>query len=133
MILSTLAWPPSAQALPSFEIFDMVQDDCPATSEFESQVTPWGGPNMNAKCVMIHGKAKNDTGKPILNADIFGRMYDANGDSVMANRTRLGGIDEVPPGVSEFDLRVSVAEEQPLPLQLKQFRGSGFTGKVRRN
>ena len=132
VLFSTLLWSPSAHALPSFDIFDLVQDDCPNTAEYESQVTPWGGPNMDAKCVMIHGKAQNDTGKPILNADIFGRMYDANGNSIMENRTRLGGIDEVPPGVSEFDLRVSVAADQPLPLKLEQFRGSGFTGKVRR-
>ena len=131
LVIST-AWTPSAQALPSFDIVDLTQSDCPDTAEYESQVTPWGGPNMDAKCVMIHGKAQNDTGKPILNADIFGRMYDADGNSIMENRTRLGGIDEVPPGVSEFDLRVSVAADQPLPLQLEQFRGSGFTGKVRR-
>ena len=132
LALSALVWSPSAQALPSFEISDLTQEDCPDTAEYQSQVTPWGGPNMDAKCVIIHGKAQNDTGKPILNADIFGRMYDANGNSIMENRTRLGGIDEVPPGTSEFDLRVSVAADQPLPLQLEQFRGSGFTGKVRR-
>jgi hypothetical protein len=38
----------------------------------------------------------------------------------------------VPPGVSDFELRITVPANQPTPLQLKQFKASGFTGKVRR-
>ena len=130
--LTSLVWSPVAQALPSFKVFDLSHEECPKTAEYENLVTPWGGRNMDAKCVMIHGKANNETGKPILNADIFGRIYDANGNSLMENRGRLGGVDEVPPGISEFELQISVADEQPLPLRLEQFKGSGFTGKVRR-
>ncbi|NET49532.1 MAG: hypothetical protein F6K09_12600 [Merismopedia sp. SIO2A8] len=132
LLLPVLGWSPAADALPSFSISDLSYEECPPTAEYDNQVTPWGGMNMEAKCVLIHGNATNATNKPIINADVFGRIYDANGNSLMENRTRLGGIDEVPVGTSEFEIRISVAEEQPFPLQLKQFKGSGFTGKVRR-
>ncbi len=50
----------------------------------------------------------------------------------MQNRTRLGSIEEVPPGISDFELRISVSANQPTPLQLEQFKAAGFTGVVRR-
>ena len=50
----------------------------------------------------------------------------------MQNRTRMGAIDEVPPGVSDFELRITVSANQPTPLKLKQFKAAGFTGLVRR-
>jgi hypothetical protein len=49
----------------------------------------------------------------------------------MQNRGRLGGIPEVPPGESPFELRVSISASQPEPLKLKQFKASGFTSIVR--
>jgi len=47
-----------------------------------------------------------------------------------ANRTRLGSITEVPPGVSDFELRISVPVS--LHLKLKQFKAAGFSAQVRR-
>ena len=87
---------------------------------------------MAAQCFIVTGKTENKSGKPVLNADIFGRVYDANGNSIMENRTRLGSIEEVAPGIGTFDLRISVPMNQPPPLQLEQFKASGFTGLVRR-
>ena len=55
-------------------------------------------------------------------ADVFGRIYDANGNSVMENRGRLGSITEIPPGVSYFTIRISVPSELPTPLKLEQFK-----------
>jgi len=81
---------------------------------------------------MITGKAENKSGKPVYDADIFGRIYDANNNSVMQNRTRLGLIEELPPGTSDFDLRITVPANLPTPLQLKQFKAAGFSGRVRR-
>ncbi len=86
---------------------------------------------MAANCFIVTGKADNTTNKTVYDADIYGRIYDANNDSVLQNRTRLGSIAEVPPGVSDFELRISVPANQPLPLQLKQFKASGFAAKVR--
>ena len=87
---------------------------------------------MAANCFIVSGKAENSSGKPVYDADIFGRIYDANNDSVMQNRTRLGSVAEIPPGVSDFELRISVPASQPTPLKLKQFKAAGFSAQVRR-
>jgi hypothetical protein len=86
----------------------------------------------SASCFIVTGKAENSTRKTVYDADIFGRIYDANGDSTLQNRTRLGLISEVPPGVSDFEFRITVPSNQPVPLQLKQFKAAGFSGRVRR-
>ncbi|MDX1977805.1 MAG: hypothetical protein SFT94_09030 [Pseudanabaenaceae cyanobacterium bins.68] len=91
-----------------------------------------GGGVMPANCFMVHGKTVNSSGKTVYNADVFGRIYDANGNDAMAERNRLGSIAEISPGTHDFDLMISVAADQPEPLQFKQFKASGFTGKVRR-
>ncbi|MBW4661660.1 MAG: FxLYD domain-containing protein [Drouetiella hepatica Uher 2000/2452] len=120
---------PPALALTQIRLFDVSYHDCPPELA-EGAITP--GTSMAANCFIVTGKAENKSGKPVLNADIFGRIYDANGNSIMENRTRLGAIEEVPPGTSDFDLRISVPINQPTPLKLEQFKAAGFTGKVRR-
>lgn len=87
---------------------------------------------MAAKCYLISGTATNTSGKVVYNADVFGRIYDANGNDVIPERGRIGSIDEIPLGKSRFEIMVSVPAEQPEPLELKQFKASGFTGRVRR-
>ncbi|NJL67877.1 MAG: hypothetical protein HC894_16045 [Microcoleus sp. SM1_3_4] len=135
-VLSSCLWlfsfvvTPEAIALTQIKLVDLSYHECPAALA-EGSVTS-GGTSMEANCFIITGKAQNDSGKPVHNADVFGRIYDANNNPVMQNRTRLGSIEEVPPGVSDFELRISVAANQPTPLKLKQFKASGFTGKVRR-
>jgi hypothetical protein len=121
---------PIATALTPIKLSDLSYETCSAEIG-EGTVTP-GGASLAANCFLITGKATNDTNKLVLNADIFGRIYDANNNSVMQNRTRLGSIETVPPGVSDFSLRISVPANQPTPLKLEQFKASGFAGKVRR-
>lgn len=121
---------PAAFALTQLTLSDLAYRDCPP--ELATGAVTSGGAAMSASCYIIYGKAQNDSGRPVLNADIFGRVYDANGNSVMQNRTRLGSIDEVPPGISDFEFTLLVPANQPTPLQLKQFKAAGFTGKVRR-
>jgi hypothetical protein len=91
-----------------------------------------GGGVMSADCYLISGKAVNTSGKLVLNADVFGRVYDANGNDVMPERGRLGSISEVPDGESEFQIMFSVPSDMRPPLRLEKFKASGFTGKVRR-
>jgi hypothetical protein len=91
-----------------------------------------GGGVMSAKCYMIKGEANNPSGKVVYNADIFGRIYDANGNDAMPERARLGAVEEIPTGTSDFQIMVAIPAEQPEPLELKQFKASGFAGKVRR-
>ena len=125
----SLVFTPPAWALTQIKLSDLSYRECPAQMG-EGTVT--SGSSMEANCFLITGKAENSTGKPVVNADIFGRIYDADDNPVMQNRTRLGSIEEVPPGVSDFQLRISVAANQRTPLKLKQFKATGFTGVVRR-
>jgi hypothetical protein len=120
---------PAVLALTQVKLSNISYHDCPSDIA-EGAITP--GSSMSANCFIVTGKAENTSGKPVLNADIFGRIYDANGEPTMQNRTRLGSIEEVPPGVSDFEMRISVPANQPTPLKLEQFKAAGFTGKVRR-
>ena len=120
---------PTAFALTQIKLYDLTYHDCP--SELAQGNVTSGGGSKPASCFLVTGKAKNPSGKPVYDADVFGRIYDANRNPVMQNRTRVGTIDEVPPGVSDFEIRISVAANQPTPLKLEQFKASGFAGKVR--
>jgi hypothetical protein len=127
-----LSWvsSPSAIALTQIRLFDISYQNCPSDIA-EGTVTSGGSP-MAANCFLVTGKAENSTNKYVYDADIFGRIYDANNNPVLQNRTRLGSIPEVPPGISNFDLRISVAANQPEPIQLKQFKATGFSAQVRK-
>lgn len=120
---------PVALAVVPIKLTDVSYHECPADIA-EGATT--AGTSMAANCFIVTGKANNPSGKPIVNADIFGRIYDANDNPVIQNRTRLGSIDQVPIGISNFELRISVPVNQPTPLKLKQFKASGFKGVVRR-
>lgn len=127
--ISSLIYTPSALALTQIKLSDIGYKECPP--EFAVGAVTSGTTNV-ANCFIVTGKAENTSGKPVYDADVFGRIYDANNDSVMQNRTRLGSIAEIPAGVSEFNMRISVPANQPLPLQLKQFKAAGFSGQVRK-
>ncbi|WP_375471586.1 biotin carboxylase [uncultured Nostoc sp.] len=130
-LITFLSWVivPPAVALTQIKLFDVSYKDCP--SELAQGAVISSG-SAAANCFLVIGKAENGTNKTVYDADIFGRIYDANNDSVMQNRTRLGSITEVPPGISDFELRISVPANQPTPLKLKQFKAAGFSGQVRR-
>ncbi len=130
-VIGLLSWvfTPPAVALTQIRLFDISYNDCPPELA-EGAVISSG--SAAANCFIVTGKAENGTYKTVYDADIFGRIYDANNDSVMQNRTRLGSIPEVPPGISDFELRISVPANQPTPLKLKQFKATGFSGQVRR-
>lgn len=135
VVMSALLWivgsvgAPTAWALTQIKLSDLSYHECPPEIGAGSVTS---GTSAAANCFIVTGKAENPTGKPVVNADIFGRIYDANNDSIMQNRSRLGSIDEIPPGISTFELRISVPANQPTPLKLEQFKAAGFTGKVRR-
>ncbi|OKH21956.1 hypothetical protein [Chroogloeocystis siderophila] len=122
-------WSPPALALTQIKLSNLTYHECPQELS-EGAVT--SGTTMAANCYIVTGKAENASNKPVYDADIFGRIYDANNEPVMQNRTRLGSIAEVPPGTSDFELRISVPANQPTPLKLKQFKAAGFSGQVRR-
>ncbi|NMG10660.1 hypothetical protein DP117_28815 [Brasilonema sp. UFV-L1] len=130
-VIGVLSWlfTPSAVALTQIKLSNISYHECPKEL---AQGAVTSGTTMVANCFLVTGKAQNGTNKTVYDADIFGRIYDANNDSVMQNRTRLGSIKEIPPGVSDFELRISVPANQPVPLKLKQFKAAGFSAPVRR-
>jgi len=129
ILLSSWLIAPTATAITSIQLSNISYKDCPPDLA-EGNVT--SGSSLPANCFIVTGKAKNATGKTLYDADVFGRIYDANGEPAMQNRTRLGSIAEIPPGVSDFEVRISVPANQPTPLKLEQFKASGFAGNVRR-
>jgi hypothetical protein len=120
---------PSAIALTQIKLSDVSYKDCPPEL---AQGAVISSGSAAANCFIVTGKAENPTYKTVYDADIFGRIYDANNNPVLQNRTRLGSITEVPPGISDFEFRISVPANQSLPLKLKQFKAAGFSGQVRR-
>ena len=112
------------------ELHDVHTVDCPDTAEFDNLFA--SGSTLEVRCLFVEGTVLNTSKRTLVNADVFGRMYDANGNDIMPERTRLGAIEEVPPGETPFAIRISVPIANPLPLSLEQFKASGFAGKVRR-
>ncbi len=126
--LGSWAIAPPAAAMTSIKLSDIHYEPC-AGDEAAGSVT--SGDMRPVSCYTIKGKAKNITGKTVVDADVFGRIYDANDNSTFENRGRIGTIEEVPPGISDFAFRISVPANQPTPLKLKNFKASGFAEKVR--
>ncbi|MFM2432508.1 MAG: hypothetical protein RLZZ511_3722 [Cyanobacteriota bacterium] len=85
-----------------------------------------------ARCFIVTATAQNDSGKTAYDADVFGRIYDANGDTIFENRGRIGTVAEIPAGTSEISVRITVDPSQPEPLELKQFKATGFVGNIRK-
>lgn len=119
---------PSTLAVTPIKLFDISYKDCPPELA-EGNVTS-SGSSEPANCFLVTGKAQNNSGKTVFDADVFGRIYDADNEPALQNRSRVGSIAEIPPGVSDFEVRISVPASQPTPLKLEQFKASGFTGKV---
>ncbi|NJN76014.1 MAG: hypothetical protein HC796_07145 [Synechococcaceae cyanobacterium RL_1_2] len=135
LVLGCLLWftslglSPDAIALVRIKLSDITYHDCPAEIA-EGNLTSDGSGRM-ANCFLVTGQAHNPTGKMVVDADVFGRIFDANGNPTLQNRGRVGTIREVPPGDSNFEIRISVADNQALPLKLEQFKASGFASDVR--
>lgn len=129
LCLCTLVFSTAAWANVQIKLTNVIYEPC--TGEAGKHMVLGGGV-MSAKCYMIKGEANNTSGKVVYNADIFGRIYDANGNDAMPERARLGAVEEIPAGKSDFEIMVAIPAEQPEPLELKQFKASGFAGKVRR-
>lgn len=129
LVLSLLTLAAPAEAITKIALSNVEANPCPADLA-EGSVTS-DGSGRPADCYLISGIATNTTSKTVYDADVFGRVYDNSHNSVMENRTRLGMIPEVPPGKTPFAIRISVPASLDPPLQLEQFRSSGFGSSVR--
>lgn len=120
---------PPAWALVQIPLLDVDYKSCPAEMTGGDDLR---GDLQKMNCFLVFGKANNTTNKTIYDADVFGHIYDADYNDVMENRSRLGLIEEIPPGLTDFEIRVSVPATMPEPLHLEQFKAAGFKGRVRR-
>ncbi len=128
-LLLLTSWTAPALALVPIKLTDLSYHECPAEPESDNLTTS-DGSGSAANCYIVTGTAINKSRKTVYDADIHGRIFDANNNSVLPNRTRLGSIEEVPAGESKFELQISVPANLATPLKLKQFKASGFRSRV---
>jgi len=124
--LSLAAHPPASMAKPvQLELKNLTSRLC---DNPVAAGTP-GSSSFKAKCYQISGTIVNTTKDTIQNADVYGRVFDSANDPVLTSG-RVGAVQSVPPGESEFRLEITVAATQLPPLQLKKFKAQGFVGTV---
>jgi hypothetical protein len=131
ILLSMSTWTiaPAALAVTPIPLSNIGYKDCSA--EMSKGAVSSGGVTQDALCFLITGKAENKSGKTVFDADVYGRIYDADNNNVLPNRGRVGLIEQVPPGINDFEMRITVPSSARQPLQLKKFKASGFTTKIR--
>jgi hypothetical protein len=127
--MSTWLFAPAALAITPIPLSNVSYKDC--SEEMAKGAVTSGGVTQGAACFLIIGKAENKSGKTVYDADVFGRIYDADNNNVLPNRGRVGLIEQVPPGINDFEMRITVPSSSRQPLQLKKFKASGFTTKIR--
>eukprot|EP00882_Tetradesmus_deserticola_P005319 GHRQ01005598.1.p1 GENE.GHRQ01005598.1~~GHRQ01005598.1.p1 ORF type:complete len:237 (+),score=65.74 GHRQ01005598.1:45-755(+) len=112
---------------------DVQRVECAAGVTTVGGVTFSGG-SQKAACLDITAAATNPTKKPLYNADVFGRVYDKNGEAAIddTENIRIAYIDEIAPGSSKVSFKLFVPLEQYElgPLKLTGFKASGFPGKM---
>ncbi len=85
-----------------------------------------------ARCYALRGQVVNPGSRPVVDTDVFALILDASGEPVLPNRSRVGSIGDVPPGESEFALRLAVPPGTPGPFRFSNVKARGFSAPVRR-
>ncbi|KAG0584542.1 hypothetical protein KC19_3G216900 [Ceratodon purpureus] len=100
----------------------------------DGQTTVTGGTSFGVRCFRVTGDVNNPVKQAVYNADIFGRVYDAQGEPALdaEENLRIDTLAEVPPGTSKVSFQIAVSESQAKlgPLKLKNFKATGYLGKV---
>lgn len=84
-----------------------------------------------ASCYALRGLVSNPGRQPVVDTDVFALILDSSGEPVLPNRSRVGSIGDVPPGRSEFALRLAVPAGTPGPFVVRNARARGFKAPVR--
>ncbi|MFM7085644.1 MAG: hypothetical protein ACKOXO_01415 [Cyanobium sp.] len=84
-----------------------------------------------ASCYALRGLVSNPGRRPVVDTDVFALILDSSGEPVLPNRSRVGSIGDVPPGESEFALRLAVPAGTPGPFVVRNARARGFKAPVR--
>ena len=93
-----------------------------------------GTRDFGARCLEVSATASNPGQQALRNADVFGRVYDVNGEPAIdaEENSRISYIKEIPPGQSRVTFGLIVPEEQARQgdLELKNIKATGFPGGV---
>lgn len=127
LLVVLLALPPQAWAA-ELGVSEVSLEPCPAE---DVAAQPELRRPSGASCYALRGVVENPGSRPVVDADVFARILDASGEPVLQNRTRVGGIGDVPPGRSAFALRLSVPAGTPGPLRFTNVKARGFNAPVR--
>lgn len=84
-----------------------------------------------ASCYALRGEVLNPGRQTVVDTDVFALILDASGEPVLPNRSRVGSIGDVPPGRSDFALRLAVPAGTPGPFKVSKVRARGFSAPVR--
>lgn len=71
-------------------------------------------------CYILNGQINNNGENIIENVDVFAFIYDASDEEVLPNRPRIGSLSNVPPGESDFAVRVPVPSFAAPPFSIRK-------------
>ena len=71
-------------------------------------------------CYILDGQIRSDSQSVIKDVDVFAFIYDASGEEVLPNRPRIGSINNVPVGTSQFSVRVPIPNFAVPPFTIKK-------------
>ena len=71
-------------------------------------------------CYILDGEIKSTAKSLIKDVDVFAFIYDASGEEVLPNRPRIGSINNVPVGTSQFSVRVPIPSFAVPPFTIKR-------------
>ena len=124
--LLLLPAPPALAA--DLEVSEVRLERCPA-DDVGSQ--PDLDRPAGASCYALRGVVLNAGKRAVIDTDVFAQILDASGEPVLPNRTRVGSIGDVPPGRSNFALRLAVPAGTPGPFSVRNAKARGFSAPVR--
>ena len=127
LLLAPLALPAPALAA-ELRVREVTLEPCP-TADVGAQ--PELRSPTGASCYALRGQVDNPGPRPVVDTDVYAQILDASGEPVLQNRSRVGSIGDVPPGVSPFALRLAVPMGTPGPLLVRQVKARGFKAPVR--
>ena len=107
---------------------DVVLEPCPAG---DVGAQPEMRRPTGASCFALRGVVTNPSRNPVVDTDVFALIVDSSGEPVLQNRTRVGSIGDVPPGDSDFALRLAVPAGTPGPISFRNVKARGFKAPVR--
>jgi hypothetical protein len=127
LVLLELSLPAPAWAA-ELKVSDVRLEHCPAN---DAARQPDLRRPSGAACYALRGTVMNPSRLPIVDTDVYAVVVDASGEPVLPNRTRVGSIGDVPPGSSDFALRLSIPAGTPGPFEVRKVKARGFRAPVR--